>query len=80
MDICEAQILRMEEELRGAGVWMPPSKGKAINLQQVETATMDPTLHHHVAKSNNDPIYLEKWIGDHPNDPALKVSEQMNSA
>jgi hypothetical protein len=36
--------------------------------------TGTPDLHHHIAKSQNNPLHIGTYLQSHDNDPATKVS------
>jgi len=69
LDVREAELLRMDDELRAAGVFVPSAKAKAPAF--ADERSFDPSFHHSIAANQHTPIYLQDWVSEHENDPAI---------
>ncbi len=68
LDVREAELLRMDDELRAAGVFVPTSaKAKAVAF--ADERSFDPSFHHGIAANQHTPIYLQDLVSEHENDP-----------
>ncbi len=72
LDVREAELLRMDDELRAAGVFVPSAKAKAPLF--ADERSFDPSFHHSIAANQHTPVYLQDWVSKHENDPAVAVS------
>jgi hypothetical protein len=49
------------------------TSGPLIEDDEEAATTGTPDLHHHIAKSQNNPLHIGTYVQSHDNDPATKV-------
>ncbi|KAI0634460.1 hypothetical protein C8Q77DRAFT_1217600 [Trametes polyzona] len=73
MDVREATIRRMGQELSELGVDVPGSSQlPGTPPETSDTADLSPSEHHHIAQNEKTPISLPQWLRECPDDVAVQ--------